>query len=66
MNQNPPPKKELELNYWRGITLLSVPGKIMTIVVLIRKREKCSRIEKEQAGFRKNPSRVDLTNNNRE
>jgi hypothetical protein len=42
-----------ECNNWRGITLLSVPSKIKTLVILNRIREKIDqRLKKEQAGFR--------------
>jgi hypothetical protein len=52
-----------ECNNWRGITLLSISSKIMTIVILNRIREKIDqRLKKEQAGFRKNHSCVDLIN----
>jgi hypothetical protein len=52
-----------ECNNWRGITLLSIPSKIMTIVMLNRIQEKCDqRLKKEQARFRKNRSCVDLIN----
>jgi hypothetical protein len=52
-----------ECNNWRGIMLLSIPSTIMTIVILHRIRERIDqRLKKEQAGFRKNRSCVDLIN----
>jgi hypothetical protein len=50
-------------NIWRGITLLSAPSKIFSRVILNRVKdvvEVCLR--KEQAGFRKHRSCVDLIN----
>ncbi len=52
------PKKAniADCNDWRGITLLSVPGKAFTVVLLQRLREAVDRTQREeQAGFR--PSR---------
>jgi hypothetical protein len=59
------PKKGnlIECNDWRGITLLSISSRIMTIVILTRIREKIDQgLKKEQAEFRKNHSCVDLIN----
>lgn len=48
---------------WRGITLLSVPSKVFTRVILNRiKGVVEGSIRKEQHGFRKNKSCVDLIN----
>ena len=46
-----------DCNNWRGITLLSIPGKVFCSVLLNRLREHVdSRLREEQAGFRKGRS----------
>ncbi len=46
-----------DCNNWRGITLLSIPGKVFCSVLLNRLREHVdSRLREEQAGFRKRRS----------
>jgi hypothetical protein len=48
---------------WRGITLFSIPSKILTRVILNRIRNTVEQhLQKEQAGFRKHQSCVDLVN----
>ena len=50
-------------NNWRGITLLSVPSKILTKIILNRIKDTVdSKMRKEQAGFRKGRSCVDMIN----
>jgi hypothetical protein len=50
-------------NNWRGITLLSTPSKILTRIILNRIQNTVERcLRKEQAGFRKHRSYVDLIN----
>ena len=50
-------------NNWRGITLLSTPSKILTRVILNRIQDTVEHhLRKEQAGFRKHRSCVDLIN----
>jgi hypothetical protein len=50
-------------NNWRGITLLSAPSKILSRVLLNRVKSVVEvRLWKEQAGFRKHRSCVDLIN----
>jgi hypothetical protein len=45
---------------WRGITLLSIPSKVFTRVLLNRIKEHVNpRLRKEQAGFRPNRSCID-------
>ena len=46
-----------DCNNWRGITLLSIPGKVFCSLLLNRLREHVdSRLREEQAGFRKGRS----------
>jgi ribosomal protein L30/L7E len=53
-------------NNWRGITLLSIPSKILTRIILNRIQNTVERhLRKEQAGFRKHRSCVDLINTRR-
>ena len=49
-----PKKGDLrDCNNWRGITLLSIPGKVMATVILNRMRSAVDgRLRQEQAGFR--------------
>ena len=49
-----PKKGDLrDCNNWRGITLLSIPGKVMATVMLNRMRSAIDeRLRQEQAGFR--------------
>jgi len=48
---------------WRGITLLSVPSKVLTRVLLSRIKEQVNfRLRKEQAGFRPNLFSIDQIN----
>jgi hypothetical protein len=48
---------------WRGITLLSVPSKVLTTVLLNRIKEHINlRLRKEQAGFRPNIFCIDQIN----
>jgi hypothetical protein len=48
---------------WRAITLLSVPSKVFTMVLLNRIKEHVNlRLQKEQAGFRPNCSCIDQIN----
>ena len=56
-----PKKGDLFLcNYWRGITLLSMPSKILCSVILQRiKTEVDKTLRDEQAGFRQERSCVD-------
>ena len=59
------PKKEDTANCdnWRGITLLSVPSKVFTRVLLSRIKEHANlRLQKEQAGFHRNRSCIDQIN----
>ena len=43
-----------ECSNWRGITLLSVPGKVMSNIIYARfKNEAHDAMREEQAGFRK-------------
>jgi hypothetical protein len=50
-------------NNWRGITLLSAPSKILSRVILNRVKDVVEvRLRKEQAGFQKHRSYVDLIN----
>jgi hypothetical protein len=50
-------------NNWRGITFLSTPSKILTTVILNRIQNTVEQqLRKEQAGFRKHQSCVDLIN----
>ena len=49
-----------DCNNWRGITLLSVPGKILCRVMLDRMKTAIDKIlRKEQAGFRAGRSTMD-------
>ncbi len=49
-----------DCNNWRGITLLSVPGKIFTKILMNRiKDEIDQKLRKEQAGFRAGRSCTD-------
>uniref|UniRef100_A0A8D9ADY8 Craniofacial development protein 2 n=1 Tax=Cacopsylla melanoneura TaxID=428564 RepID=A0A8D9ADY8_9HEMI len=59
-----PKKGDLtECRNWRGITLLPIPSKILTRVILNRIKDTIdSKLRREQAGFRKNCSCVDLIN----
>jgi len=53
-----PKKKKGDLslcNNWRGITLLSIPSKILCSVIL----QRIKTLRAEQAGFRQERSRVD-------
>jgi len=53
-------------NNWRGITLLSTPNKILARVILNRIQGTVEQhLRKEQAGFRKHESCVDLVNTSR-
>jgi len=46
-----------DCNNWRGITLVSVPGKIFCTVILNRMKSEIDRhLREEQAGFRNNRS----------
>lgn len=59
------PKKGDTANcdYWQGITLLSVPSKVFTRVLLSRIKEHVNlRLRKEQAGFWRNHSCIDQIN----
>jgi hypothetical protein len=48
---------------WRGITLLSVPSKVFSRIILNRIKDSIEmRLRKEQAGFRRHRSCVDLIN----
>ena len=48
---------------WRGITLLSIPSKVFTRILLNRIKEHVNhRLRKEQAGFRPNHSCIDQIN----
>lgn len=48
---------------WRGITLLSIPSKVMTRVILNRIKTRIEKqLRKEQAGFRSNRSCIDQIN----
>jgi len=48
---------------WRGITLLSIPSKVFTRILLNRiKKHVNQRLRKEQAGFRPNRSCIDQIN----
>ena len=50
-------------NNWRGFTLLSIPSKILTRTILNRIRNTAEQhLRKDQAGFRKHRSCVDLIN----
>jgi len=50
-------------NNWRGVTLLSIPNKIRTRIILNRIQNTAEQhLRKEQAGFRKHRSCVDLIN----
>jgi hypothetical protein len=50
-------------NNWRGITLMSVPSKVLSRIILNRIKESVEeKLRKEQAGFRKHRSCVDLIN----
>ena len=56
-----PKKGDLtECQNWRGITLLSIPGKVLNRIILDRlKKELDGRLRDEQAGFRKDKSCTD-------
>jgi hypothetical protein len=59
------PKKwdRTECSNWRGISLLSIPGKVFTRVILNRAEAVIeSHLRREQAGFRKNRSCIDHIN----
>ena len=46
-----------ECNNWRGVTLLSIPGKVLSSVLLYRLRDAVDeRLRENQAGFRKSRS----------
>jgi hypothetical protein len=48
---------------WRGITLLSIPSKVFTRILLNRIKEHVNhRLQKEQVGFRPNCSCIDQIN----
>lgn len=48
---------------WRGITLLSVPSKILTRIILNRIKEVVdTKLRREQAGFRRDYSCIDMIN----
>jgi hypothetical protein len=49
-------------NNWRGVTLLSVPSKILSIIILNRIKNVELRFRKEQAGFREQGSCVNFIN----
>jgi len=58
----PPPKKGnlADCNNWRGITLLSVPGKVLATVILNRLKAALEKdLRAEQAGFRQGRSCCD-------
>lgn len=59
-----PKKGDLtECRNWRGITLLPIPSKILTRIILNRIKDPIdNKLRREQAGFRKNCSCVDLIN----
>ena len=59
-----PKKGDLSLcNNWRGITLLSIPSKILTRIILNRIKDIVdNKLRKEQAGFRKERSCIDMIN----
>lgn len=59
-----PKKGDLTVcNNWRGITLLSVPSKVLTRIVLNRIKGVIeSKLRREQAGFRKDCACVDMIN----
>ena len=50
-----PKKGDLEnCNNWRGVTLLSVPSKVLGYVIIVRIRDALdNKLRKEQAGFRR-------------
>ena len=53
------PKKESlsNCNNWRGITLLSIPGKVLSIILLNRLKYSTDlKLREQQAGFRSNRS----------
>ena len=55
----PLPKKGnlIDCNNWRGITLLSIPGKVLASVILERIKDAVDKqLRQEQAGFRKGRS----------
>jgi hypothetical protein len=60
----PPQKSDLsEYKNWRGITLLSVPIKVFTRILLNRlKKPVVEKLRREQFGFRENRSCVDQIN----
>ena len=44
-------------NNWRGITLLSIPGKVLSIILLNRLKDSIDlKLKEQQAGFRSNRS----------
>jgi len=50
-------------NNWRWVTLLSIPSKILTSIILNRIQNTVKQhLRKEQAGFRKHRSCVDFIN----
>ena len=50
-------------NNWRGVTLLSIPSKILTKIILNRIHNAVEQhLRKEQAGFHKHRSCIDLIN----
>jgi hypothetical protein len=51
-------------NNWCGITLLSIPSKVLSQIILNRIKDSVERcLRKEQAGLRERRSCVDLINN---
>jgi hypothetical protein len=62
-----PKKGDLsECKNWRGITLLSVPSKVFTRILLNRvKKPVMEKLRREQAGFRENRSCIDQINTQR-
>jgi len=59
-----PKKRDLSnCNNWRGVTLLSIPSKILTRIILNRIQNTVEQhLREEQNGFRKHRSCLDLIN----
>ena len=64
LNIKIPKKRDLSnCNIWRGVTLLSIPRKVLTKIILNRMQNTVEQhFRKEQDGFRKHRSCVDLIN----
>jgi hypothetical protein len=55
-----PKKGDLsDCNNWRGITLLSIPGKVFLSILLQRLRKSIDELLREQAGFRSHHTTID-------